>query len=560
MSASAQPDEPRAATVIVPARNAAAAIATQLEALTRQHDAPPFEVIVVANQCSDDTAEVAARFGDRLELRIVIADEHGSVAHARNQGAAAAQTPILLFCDADDLVDRHWVAGMVEAFTVHRADVAAGVVHVDRSDLRDWIYRWRYQHLDGTAVHEKPGRLPYGIGATLGVTRAAHRAIGGFDERFSGAAAEDVDFQNRLLRNGYRIAAAPKAHITYTPRLSVRGNVDHAKAYLRGELTLQAKEGRFRRQPLHIGLGHAVRTAAFQVIRKRNLNPVALYALTRERIDRAVLLSRPLPDGHPRQQQPQRDFAAPIGTPIIGGLAFEATTPGEASWYGQSGIEIEALSVVEQLLRPGGTFVDVGANIGVFTIAAALAVGPTGRVIAFEPAGPTRAMLERNIARHQTAPPVTVRPHAIGARRSTKKFLRYENSLVSGLGTAPALYSPGRLVSAESVDVVALDDTISGPVDLLKIDIEGFEADALAGARHLMSTNPDMSILLEVNPTSLELAGNTVDGILTHFPPESWDLRLLDAAGPRPASTEDVRDVIHRSPPGWYATLLATPR
>jgi FkbM family methyltransferase len=58
------------------------------------------------------------------------------------------------------------------------------------------------------------------------------------------------------------------------------------------------------------------------------------------------------------------------------------------------------MHLLSKLLEPGGTFIDVGANIGLYSLAAARIVGPDGRVLAFEPSPRERGLLERNVARN----------------------------------------------------------------------------------------------------------------------------------------------------------------
>lgn len=552
------PPAPVEASVVIPAHNAGGVLGRQLDALTRQHGAPSFEVIVVANRCADDTADVARRFAPSLDLTVVVADDVASAAYARNRGAAAARAPFVLFCDADDEVGPTWVAGMVDPLRAGRADLVGGVIHVDRRGLPDWIYTWRHRHVDGRAVVESPGRLPYALSASLGVTAEAFAAVGGFDEQFAGAGAEERDLQHRLLRAGYRTAAASDAHLTYTPRHGVHANLAQLRSYYRGELLLRAKEGQLERQTLTAGLRQALRVTGYELIRRHTVHPVQLYTIARWRVDRAILHSRARPGdalASGFENDPACDFAAPLDTPVIGGLAFTATRASEGKWYAEAGIEREALALLAQLLPSGGTFVDVGANIGIFSTAAARLVGPEGRVIAFEPADQTRAVLTCNLSRHRIDPLVIVHPAAVGATRGRLEFRRYENSLVSGLGTAPAEYQPGPLIEQTMVEVVTLDDVVDGPVDVVKIDVEGFETDVIAGARRLLASSPNVSVIFEINPTSLAAVGRNVDALIDLFPADEWDLRLL---GDDALSGADLVAFISQQPAGWYSSIVAT--
>jgi len=104
-----------AASVIIPVRNAEAVLGDQLAALSRQVDAPQFEVVVVLNRCADHSGLVADSYRSRLPLTVLTADEKAGPAYARNVGAARSSAPHLLFCDADDRVGEGWVRAMVRA-------------------------------------------------------------------------------------------------------------------------------------------------------------------------------------------------------------------------------------------------------------------------------------------------------------------------------------------------------------------------------------------------------------------------------------------------------------
>jgi glycosyltransferase involved in cell wall biosynthesis len=139
--------------------NAESTIGEQLEALVDQIDAPAFEVVIVLNCCTDGTARIAGGYAPRLRLRVVEANSRPSAACARNDGAANSSAPILLFCDADDRVDQGWVRQLSAPLRSRRTDFAGGKIVVDQNGLPGWLYRWRYQALDGVCLHSGPGGL-----------------------------------------------------------------------------------------------------------------------------------------------------------------------------------------------------------------------------------------------------------------------------------------------------------------------------------------------------------------------------------------------------------------
>ncbi len=113
--------------------------------------------------------------------------------------------------------------------------------------------------------------------------------------------------------------------------------------------------------------------------------------------------------------------------------------------------------------------------------------------------------------------------------------------------------------------VIALSNAIEGPVDMIKIDVEGFEAEVLQGAAELFERNPNVVVLLEFNPAALFAAGNRPEEILDLLPEQDWDLWLVDErdhVAPQENSVGFDRSGWIQGPandPGWYANLLATP-
>jgi FkbM family methyltransferase len=141
-----------------------------------------------------------------------------------------------------------------------------------------------------------------------------------------------------------------------------------------------------------------------------------------------------------------------------------------------------------ELAEKGSTAFDVGANIGVITVPLAAAVGPKGRVVAFEPSAPNVERLRRN-AELNGAENVEVMAVAVGRR---------SGSLALHLSADPAFHSTVATPShpqgsaTAKVPVVSLDETWirSGrpAVSVLKVDVEGAELDVLKGAAALLET------------------------------------------------------------------------
>jgi FkbM family methyltransferase len=153
--------------------------------------------------------------------------------------------------------------------------------------------------------------------------------------------------------------------------------------------------------------------------------------------------------------------------------------------YGEYG-ELE-WTLLAQLVKPGATVVEVGANIGTHTVSLAKAVGPGGRVIAVEPQRIIHQYLCANISLNAL---LNVEAHQAGCGAEAGEmvvpaidYFAKRGQNFGGLSLAAD--GPG-----EPVPIVRLDDIMRGrPAQLIKIDVEGMEAQVLTGARRLIETS-----------------------------------------------------------------------
>jgi FkbM family methyltransferase len=142
----------------------------------------------------------------------------------------------------------------------------------------------------------------------------------------------------------------------------------------------------------------------------------------------------------------------------------------------------------EWLPLPGDTVVDVGANAGVFTLATAWIVGPTGRVVAIEPNPEVLGRLAANVRGNGFDDRVTILPIAIADH--TGRGLVLDESGNSTVARIQVL-TEGEATSSDTVGVRTLDDALEdlgvGHVDFLKVDVEGLERSVIAGAARTLA-------------------------------------------------------------------------
>jgi glycosyltransferase involved in cell wall biosynthesis len=206
---------PCVVSVVIPARNASATIAEQLDALTIQTTELGWEVIVVDNGSTDDTSAIARSYADRLDICVVACPEPGANA-ARNAGGSSARGSLLLYCDADDRVHPGWISAMVGALRHH--DAAGGAI--DNDSLNDGLKggpSYRYP----ARLNRAAGFLPAALGANLGVRKSVWSALRGFDPTY-GYGSTDTEFCWRLQLAGHTLGYAADAVVAYRHRATLK--------------------------------------------------------------------------------------------------------------------------------------------------------------------------------------------------------------------------------------------------------------------------------------------------------------------------------------------------
>ncbi|MGE3809686.1 MAG: FkbM family methyltransferase [Gemmataceae bacterium] len=182
-------------------------------------------------------------------------------------------------------------------------------------------------------------------------------------------------------------------------------------------------------------------------------------------------------------------------------------------------------NLVRRLLKPGDTFIDVGANIGWYTLIAARLVGPTGKVIAFEPEPTNFALLKKNVEANGLTNVVLVQKALSDKPGSLKLYINEEN-----LGAHSITHGPDEKNYVE-VEALPLDDYLRGEkkaINLIKIDCEGAEGLILAGMTSTLKHQEDMNLLVEFAPESLEKTGHDLDAILSDFASQGYKLTVID--------------------------------
>jgi FkbM family methyltransferase len=195
--------------------------------------------------------------------------------------------------------------------------------------------------------------------------------------------------------------------------------------------------------------------------------------------------------------------------------------------------EQDEIRFVRGLLKRGDCAIDVGGHIGFFTMQMAEAVGPEGRVYAFEPLDANADLLERSIAENGFGGRVRFQRAAAGAASGTATLTFPVETLNSGGayllrdGSAPLAGN-----RKKEVPLVALDSLdLQRPVRVIKMDVEGAEPQVLHGAARILKDDRPV-ILSELHPTQLERAsGITADQFLAQIAAFGYRAHAVEHGG-----------------------------
>lgn len=203
---------------------------------------------------------------------------------------------------------------------------------------------------------------------------------------------------------------------------------------------------------------------------------------------------------------------------------------------------------VRDHLRPGDVAVDIGANLGYYSLLAATCVGPTGEVVAFEAVPSIADLLERNVRRNGLT--VDVRRVAVGEEDGTIEVHRSAGTNLGRSGTAGGVgtVSEGQVRVVRAAD--AIDERLWSRIRFLKVDVEGDERRVLRGLEPVLRALPAGAVLLvEVTPDDLTARGESAEELMATMRGlgfTAWSIansyRPEHYARHRPSSPQPLRD------------------
>jgi len=206
--------------------------------------------------------------------------------------------------------------------------------------------------------------------------------------------------------------------------------------------------------------------------------------------------------------------------------------------------------LLRQILFPGAVAVDTGANIGIYSRFLARCVGPAGAVYSFEPAPENFERLRAATRRFSN---VHVLQAAVG-ERSGKSGLYLSDTLNVDHRTYLTDNFARRVMQ---IEMIALDDYFKPGqrVDLIKMDVQGYELHALRGAGRVLADNPAAKLLVELWPYGLKQAGVNWVELIDALTSKGMTVSEITRRGLVPLRTGSISEC-----PDCYVNLFASQR
>lgn len=208
--------------------------------------------------------------------------------------------------------------------------------------------------------------------------------------------------------------------------------------------------------------------------------------------------------------------------------------------------EKESTRQIQKELRPGMTIVEVGANIGYYSIIEAKVIGKTGKIYAFEPSSENIQLLRANLALNSLNDMVTVIPKAVGAVSGNQKFYIMSKRNMSSFYRRKE-DEVIKLVDTVDVPTVTLDEYFSGKVgfDYLRMDVEGYETEIIKGMRNMLTSgHGPQGMFIEVHSQLLNEAGGSCRDFVMELSLYGYEVSVARYRGRADVVAKSVRDLL----------------
>jgi len=192
--------------------------------------------------------------------------------------------------------------------------------------------------------------------------------------------------------------------------------------------------------------------------------------------------------------------------------------------------------VIRSILKPSMVFVDIGANIGYFSLIAARVVGEKGMVYAFEPDNEHFQLLQKNIKKNGYTNITSVKKAVSDTTGVASFYLKKDNLCAHSL-------IPNEKDSVVEVETITLDEYFktNNNIDVIKIDVEGAEPAVFRGMQKVISINKKIALITEFYPNALKRCGVSPETYLQSIIDSGFILYRIDEEKQKRPSLIDVK-------------------
>ncbi len=184
--------------------------------------------------------------------------------------------------------------------------------------------------------------------------------------------------------------------------------------------------------------------------------------------------------------------------------------------------EANSTRVVQEIIRPGMHVLEAGANVGYYACMQAKLVGPTGHVYAVEPSPANVSMLQRNILENGFTN-MTVLQSAFGAEDGEQPFYVDRRSNLSSFVRRDDLGEYECIpMKIQSIDTYVADKK----VDMIRMDVEGYEREILLGAKETLTTRPPLYFFIEVHSELLAKRNSSTKEVCSYLQQYGYDIHI----------------------------------
>ena len=214
----------------------------------------------------------------------------------------------------------------------------------------------------------------------------------------------------------------------------------------------------------------------------------------------------------------------------------------------QDAFEIELL---KKHIKPGDTVLDIGANIGFYATILSGIVGEKGKIHCFEPDTTNFAHLKKTTSSYKN---IIINNKAVGPTSGIIKIYTSKNLNVDHRTYKPEEYDKEISIEAVSIDSYLKDEK----VDFIKMDIQGFEMEAMKGMKATLKNNPNVKMISEFWPYGLRKAGSSLRDFFTLLKELNFKIEILNE---NKLEVLTLEKVLQLEPLGeqHYFNILVTP-